>query len=471
MPRTFFHRPLLAAFIFAICLGFLTPSSIHALSIGEEREFGEKLLYTMKQYYNIHDDFDIVQYFDSLGKEILTEAGPQFFNYKFIIVESKEFNAFAAPSGLIFLYTGLLEKMGNENEVASVMAHEIGHVSNRHIAQRLEHNKKITAVTMALALAGLAAGDPSLSQGIFTGAMAGGQTMSLSYSRQHEEEADRYSYDLMKRLHRDPIAMEKMLEVMQRILRYRSDQIPQYLLTHPNPEYRLIYIQSLLDFDTRRHDAPSYSHVDNMPFLRIKYKIKAAGDDTIKNREYFAAKSASATSEDARMAATYGLTLLDAKERNYSRALESMEKLRTAYPEWNILLADSALIHEAAGRQDEALQLLRKAENTDPDDMYIAFHLARLLAKNGDEQEAKKLFLKITDHYPYDSNVCYELGRLESHSGNKGESWYYLGKHYMLTGRFDLARHNLKQALADNSIDENHRHDAEEMLNLQKQLQ
>ena len=463
--------PVLAcAFSLCFCIYFLTPSPGYGLSIGEEREFGEELLYTMKRHYNIFDQLDIVQYFDTLGKEILTKSGPQFFNYKFIIVESQEFNAFAAPSGLIFLYSGLLEKIENENELTSVMAHEIGHVTNRHIAERLEQNKKINAITMALALAGLAAGDPSLSQGIFTGAMAGGQAISLSYSRQHEEEADRYSYDLMKNLHRNPAAMEKMLEIMQRIVRYRSDQIPQYLLTHPNPEQRLVYIQSLLDLDIKGQTLSDYNPVNNLPFLRIKYRIRASSDETAKNREYFLAKLAGAGGNDERMLAQYGLALLDAKERNFPKALSTLNTIRSTYPNWNIILADMALVHEQAGQQAEGIKLLRTAEKNDPYDMYVAFHMARLLAKNGMNQEAKNLFLKIIDRFPYNTKVYYELGRLESHSGTKGNTMYYLGKHYMLEGRFKLAQHNLQQAVDDSSTDPNCREDAKELLELQKRL-
>ena len=463
--------PMIAcALSICFCIYFLTPSPGYGLSIGEEREFGEELLYTMKRHYHIFDQLDIVQYFDTLGKEILTKSGPQFFNYKFIIVESQEFNAFAAPSGLIFLYSGLLDKIENENELTSVMAHEIGHVTNRHIAERLEQNKKINAITMALALAGLAAGDPSLSQGIFTGVMAGGQTMSLSYSRQHEEEADRYSYDLMKSLHRNPAAMEKMLEIMQRIVRYRSDQIPQYLLTHPNPEQRLVYIQSLLDFDSQRQTLADYNPVNNLPFIRIKYRIRVTSDETTKNRDYFLAKLAGAAGNDERMLAKYGLALLDAKERNFTKALSTLDIIRSTYPNWNIILADIALVYEQAGQQTEALKLLRMAENKDPNDMYITFNLARLQAKNSMNQEAKNLFMKVIDQFPYNTKVYYELGRLESHNGTKGNTMYYLGKHYMLEGRFKLAQHNLQQAVNDSTTDDNYREDAKELLKLEKHL-
>src|SRR5690606_10297344 len=100
-----------------------------------------------------------------------------------------------------------------------------------------------SVASLGLALAGLAFGG-AVAPLLFTGAMATGQSMNLHFSRQHEEEADLLAYGWMKKMQRNPEAQAKMLESMRRIARYRSDQLPQYLLTHPNPEARLGYIES-----------------------------------------------------------------------------------------------------------------------------------------------------------------------------------------------------------------------------------
>ena len=123
------------------------------LTIGEEREIGEKLLYKIRSEFSLLDDPDISQYINRLGQQVLKQVGPHFFDYRFFVVPSDQFNAFAAPSGLIFFYTGLIETMKTEDELLSVLAHEIGHVESRHIASRSDKNAKVGAISMALAMA------------------------------------------------------------------------------------------------------------------------------------------------------------------------------------------------------------------------------------------------------------------------------------------------------------------------------
>ena len=127
-----------------------------------------------------------------------------------------------------------------------MLAHEIGHIVKRQLAARVEKGKYTSVASVGLALAALAFGGAA-TPALFTGALATGQSFNLHFSRQHEEEADLMAYGWLKELHRDPEGQVQMLEAMRRIARYRSEQPPQYLLTHPNPEERLRYIESLIE--------------------------------------------------------------------------------------------------------------------------------------------------------------------------------------------------------------------------------
>ncbi len=246
----------------------LLPVQSQAFSIGEERMIGEQLLYAIRSEFTVLDDPDISQYINSLGQSVLEVAGPQYFDYHFFVVKSDQFNAFAAPSGLIFFYTGLIRTMKTEDELVSVLAHEIGHVVSRHIAHRMSKQGKVTAATLLLGLASLAFGNAALAQGLLTGSLAANEAIKLSFSRQDEEQADRLSYGWMRALQRNPKSMEGMLKTMRRISRYRSNKLPAYLLTHPNPEDRLNYVQSLSDID--QSGEGYYKKTNNFDFLRFK---------------------------------------------------------------------------------------------------------------------------------------------------------------------------------------------------------
>lgn len=458
-------RKTLSLFLIPIIFFLLMAVNGRAgMTIGEEREIGEKLLYKIRTEFSLLDDPDISQYINRLGQEVLAQVGPHYFDYHFFVVPSDQFNAFAAPSGLIFFYTGLIETMKTEDELLSVMAHEIGHVESRHIASRSDKNTKVGAISMALAMASLALGDPSLAAGLFTGFQAAGISASLSFSRIDEEQSDRLSYNWMHAMHRDPQAMEEMLRTMRRITRYRSDKIPPYLLTHPNPEARMEYVQSLLDYQDNKVPQGYYVKHDNFDFLRIKHRIMVSMSDSQKERAYLSQILASGRDQDERMMATYGLAILQAKELNFSKGLEELAKVREYFPGHSILDVDAGIMYLDSGEPGRAEELFESAAKEDPDDMYAAFHLARTYSKTGRKEAAEQLFLKIMKVMPEYPQVYFELGQIKSDQRNMGTSNFYLAKYYLYEGKLDFAREYLEKVKNDGSLGEALRNEADELL-------
>jgi len=463
------NKNLTAAVALILCLVLGVKPAL-PLTIGEEREIGQKLMYKIRSQFTLLDDPDISQYINNLGHEILEQAGPQYFDYHFFVVPSDEFNAFAAPSGLIFFYTGLIETMKNEDELLSVMAHEIGHVVSRHISSRASKGGKVGAISMALALASLALGDPSLSSGLFTGFQAAGQAAELHFSRVDEEEADRLSYDWLKDLHRDPVAIEGMLSTMRRIARYRSEQVPQYLLTHPNPEARLQYVESLLDYEGEGKNRHQYPKTDNFNFLRVKNRILVSVKDPNRVRAYLASSLASSRDPEEMAMANYGLALLAARELDFSQAIDKLVEVKKYFPDRNIVDVDTGIIYIDSGDYEKGAEILEQAYQKDPQDLYAAFNLARVYEKKGRIAEAEGLYKKVMKVLPEFSRVYFELGRIKADSGLPGESNYYLGKYYMYEGKADLARDYLRKSKGDPAVPIPMRQDAEELLSLIEEL-
>jgi predicted Zn-dependent protease len=116
---------------------------LSAFSIGEERELGEKLLYSVRSAFDIIEDPDISQYINKIGQDVLEVTGVQYFDYHFFVINNREFNAFAAPSGLLFFHSGLISAMNSEDELVSVIAHEIGHIVILHSISEWIINSKI----------------------------------------------------------------------------------------------------------------------------------------------------------------------------------------------------------------------------------------------------------------------------------------------------------------------------------------
>ncbi len=452
-----------------VIVQLVLPVQVHGFSIGEERMVGEQLLYTIRSQFKILDDPDISQYINDLGHQVLDIVGPQYFDYHFFVVKSDQFNAFAAPSGLIFFYTGLIKTMKTEDELLSVLAHEIGHVVSRHIASRMDKQGKVTTATLLLGLASLALGNPALSQGLLTGSMAANQAISLSFSRQDEEEADRLSFGWLRAMHRNPKSMEGMLKTMRRITRYRTNKLPAYLLTHPNPEARLSYVQSLVEIDKDQSVPGYYKKTDNFYFLRFKYRVLSQADDPEQLRIHCANTLASGRDPEQVAMAHYGLALLNAGDTNFTEAIKQLELVRKKYPRKSILNVDLGTLYMQAGQLDKALVILRKTYKRDPTDMYAVFQLAQALEKKGQFAEAERLYNEVARTMPEYSRLYYELGRMKADQGAQGISNFYLAKYYLYEGRIKYAKQYLKRAARDKTVPASMQAEAKSILaNLKK---
>jgi predicted Zn-dependent protease len=442
-----------------------------AFTVGDEREMGEKLLYQIRLAFPLLDDPDIYQYINSLGAEVLEVAGFQYFDYHFNIIESSQFNAFAAPSGLVFFYSGLIEQMHHEDELVSVLAHEIGHVVSRHIAKGMDKSMKLSVATSLLALASIALGAGALSQALLTGSLAAGQAANLHFSRQAEEEADLLAYDWMKKMKRHPEGQEAMLYTMRRISRYTmGNNVPQYLLTHPNPSNRLDYVQSLVAFDEK--ELQNFKKTDDFDFLRMRYRLLSIVKDGKHLRNLLKNNLSDTTlSEAEHVMLRYGLSQLDRMENNLASSRELLEKVIAFYPDRSILLVDLGIVEMEDGNKERALTLFRKAYELNRNDHWATFQLARILLSLGNLDKAEIYLKEIQAATPTYSKIYFELGELKSRQGESGNASYYLGKYYLYEGKLKLARQSLVAAEKKSGLQSENKDDIKILLGIIDRLE
>jgi len=435
---------LCAAFIFGnVSTPFYAASSAHAFSVGEEREVGEKLLSIIRKEFTLLDDPDLTEYITNLGRETLRLAGPQFFDYHFFIIDNKEFNAFAAPSGLIFFHSGLIDLCDTEGELVSVLAHEIGHAASRHIADRISKSGKLNASTTALMLAGLLLGQGALSQAVVTGAMAGGLTANLQFSRADEEEADRLAYKWMKEESRDPEDMVSMLKKMRRVSRYHRKQVPTYLLTHPEPENRIGYIEDIILQDRQK----KIQTQDQFAYQRFKYRVQALSRDTqsilpiLKNK----AEEPGVLQTDPMI--FYGLSQAYQANRDYPKAEEALQKVMLRFPDRHILKTDLGRLKLEAGETKNALQIFQEVSRVDPHGSYNAYYLAKALQQDGEPAQAVLIYENLTERLPTYAKLYQEIGKIRAALGNKSLGHYNLALFHYYEGASLSVRYHIEQAL------------------------
>jgi predicted Zn-dependent protease len=433
----------------------------YAFSVGEEREMGEELLTMVRQGFDLIDEPDVVQYINDLGQETLDIVGSQYFDYHFFVINNKELNAFAAPSGLIFFHTGLIESMNSENALVGVVAHEIGHVVSRHLANRMGKSAKINALTMLGVLVGIAIGAGPLSQALVSGSVAAGQSASLSFSRLDEEESDRLAFKWMREQQRDPEAMVEMLREIRNINRYRYGKIPQYLLTHPGPDVRMGYVQDLILFSEEK----KYRKIDDFNFHRIKKRISAMTRDPVKLIFYYQGMLAANQLEQTEaIMIQYGLSQAYSAVAEYDKAEKSLREVISFFPSKTILKTDLAVIFMKTGRYQEALALLLDARKKNRQNAYTIYNLAQAHEKNGRPNEAIKLYEELTQLIPDYTKVYFQIGNIKSSQGDKGESHYNLGIYYWYEGDFSSAKHHFAQAIIYLPEESKQRNNAADML-------
>jgi len=452
-----------ATFITALFFSVQCISPVSAFNIGEERKVGEKLLYSVRSSFDLIDDPDITAYITDVGQSVVAVAGIQYFDYHFFVIDSKDFNAFAAPSGLIFFYSGLIEAMSSEDELVSVIAHEIGHIVKRHIAARLEKSKYTSMSTLGLAIAAIAFGGAA-APALLTGALATGQSLTLHFSRQNEEEADLLAYGWMKKLHRDTKGQERMLESMRRIARYRSDALPQYLLTHPNPESRLDTIQSLIEVDKSTY-VPDERSRDDFDFLRFKYRVLAQATSSSSLR----ANLASILANDSKSVlqhdmANYGMAQIARSENNFSFARTTLNELRNKYPNKINLLADTGVLEFEAGNFEEAEKIFKDVLYSNSSDMNAIYYLGLVYQNTRRQALAIKQFEVLEKELPQYANVYYSLGKIYSNQNKIALSQFYLGKFNLYEGKIKLAHQNFRVAMRGKELDGAKREEAEKLL-------
>lgn len=432
---------LLLFFLQTLLQPFAPDQAQASFSVSEEKETGEKLLSLVRQQFTLLDDPDISQYVNGLGKEILVAAGPQFFDFHFFVIADKEFNAFAAPSGLIFVHSGLIEAMDDEGELYGVLAHEIGHVASRHIAEQMEQNTKISLGTAVLMLAGIALGTGPLGEAVITGGLAAGQSMALHFSRKDEEEADRLAYTWMEKNNRDPHEIVSMMQKMVRISKYRGGNLPQYLLTHPEPDRRVGYVQDLLSLDAGR----KYRKISDIPFQRIKARVLSlTKEPTLLQTKYLKIKN----NNDPTAMADYGLSLVYLANAQYDKAIEAIDTVIAKYPNMPIFLTDKGFIYFQQGEPQKALSLFQEAHRRDRDDLYTVYNLARTYEQLGRKDDAVVLYEQLIEQQPDFAKAYMQLGQLKAKDKEEGKAYYYLGLYYWLSGDEKNALSSLKKSVS-----------------------
>ncbi len=245
--------------------------SATVLSPLQEQEIAEQIMRQVAVSDEVLNDVEVSDYLQGLGGKLVANGPDKRQSFNFFVVQDPSINAFAMPGGVIGVHTGLILAATSESELASVLGHEIGHVTQRHLARMLASQKYDTFKNLAgIALALLVArSNPQLATGALTASSAIGVQNQLDYTREHEREADRIGLQILDSGGFDVRAMPEFFKTLQRGSRFAEGSAPSFLRTHPLTTERIADVAN-------RVEQMHYKQVaDSVEFQYVKAKLRA----------------------------------------------------------------------------------------------------------------------------------------------------------------------------------------------------
>jgi beta-barrel assembly-enhancing protease len=387
------------------------------------------------------DDPEVAGYLNRLGTRLAAHSGEVRQEFQFFVLRDPTLNAFAMPGGFIGVHTGLITAAQSESELASVIAHEISHVTQRHLARMVGKQSQAQLMSMlALAVAVLAARSNSeLATGAMMAGQAAGLQSQLNYSRDFEREADRVGINLLESSGFDIRDMGNFFERLQNFGRLYENNAPAYLRTHP------LTTERIADMGNRISQRPYRQVPDSLDFLLVRAKLKAQEGDAREAVTYFASlvKERKFVSEPA---AHYGYAVALARVKDWAaaeRELGQARRFKAASPMIETLAAE---LRRQQGDDDGALRLLRAAAQRYPQERAVSYVLMETLLGAGRLDEAQQLGVADVQLYPSDTRMLGLLAKTYALLGKVARQHRTQAEVYVANGQLLAAIEQLQLA-------------------------
>ncbi len=362
----------------------LGESSQAGLSIQQERALGAKIMEEVRSDKNYYEDAEVTDYIQNIGARLVSVSDDAGRDFEFFMMSDNTLNAFALPGANIGVHTGLILAAQSESELAAVLAHEISHVTQRHIARQVagEGQRQLTSLA-ALVVAILAArSNTQVAQAAVATAQASAIQSQLDYTREYEREADRVGLQLLSHAKFDTSGMATFFERMQRFNRVYDSNAPQYLRTHP------VTTERIADIQNRLSKLPYRQVIDGLDFQLVRAKLRAttlAPKDALRTFEEAVRERA----PNADAATRYGFALALLRTHNPARAEEELERARAAAPQGHPMLENlAAQIKREAKQPAAALDIYRQAAKRYPDSRALTYGYVESLLEARQAQQA-----------------------------------------------------------------------------------
>uniref|UniRef100_Q31I22 M48 family peptidase n=1 Tax=Hydrogenovibrio crunogenus (strain DSM 25203 / XCL-2) TaxID=317025 RepID=Q31I22_HYDCU len=379
-----------------------------------ETQLGQAFSTALHTHYDLVYDPIILSYIRRIGERITSETGKNR-NFSFFIIDNPEINAFAGPNGVIGIHTGLIASAQSEDELASVIAHEVAHVTQRHLSRTFEYQSNVNTASIASLIAAILIGsqDPSAGIATYMGAMGLNIQQQLKNSRIYESEADYFGIKYLNQAGYSPYAMGEFFGRLSKEMQIYEGTPPEILLTHPVTANRL----------AKANDRAAQLKTESAP-------LKDNSLTLIQLRLNFVTKTHTQT---------YDTKTLSPSETCYLKNLKTLSDQGLSHPQYNIKCLEEASQQQPKERLYKLLLAKIKTETGDssalqdyeyltavyPSDFSIVYLQAQSLNKFNRTQEAIQLLTQKTPKFHYQYLLYSELSKLYAEKNQNDYSYYY----------------------------------------------
>jgi predicted Zn-dependent protease len=420
------------------------------LSIEDENRLGRMVMREVRESGALLEDPEVGEYIQSLGLKLSSHAQDGGRKFNFFVIRDNAINAFALPGGYVGIHSGLLLETRNESELAGVLAHEVAHVTQRHIARGIEAQGRAsllsTAAVLAAILMGAAGGGSSdATMGAITAAQNMAVQSRINFTRENEYEADRIGIGVLANAGFDPNAMPAFFDTMFRRTQLAPDRVPELLRTHPVTSARIA------ESKDRALQYPAVTPNDSLSYALTRERVRVLsaprGTDP---RDYYAALGSN--DADLSLPQVYGRALAQLAGGDAREAVPTLERLRSEYP--GVMQFHTALgqAQMAAGETRDALETLERARKLAPRNVPVTVRYGEALLQAGRPKRAHEVLLDLFNNVAPTQEQIRLTAKAANAAGDVADAYSYMAEYHLMGGDLLLAINQLELALSVPSI-------------------
>jgi len=408
----------------------------------QDKALGAYFMRQVRQAGIILEDEEATAYVSALGNKLVNHSESPGFSFTFFLVNDPGINAFAGPGGYIGINVGLFLACESESELAGVMAHEIAHITQRHLARAFDSQDKMSIPTMAAILASVLLGattSGSAGAAALMATQAASMQQQINFTRANEQEADRVGIQTLADAGFDPYGMPVFFERLQKNSKLYGTRPPEFLSTHP------VTLNRIAEASTRAQAYPKVIEYTSLDFLLIQAKMRVNNYENPKqvlaDVQRYKGKSGGKSAVEQ-----YEFALLLSKTEQHAAALKVMENLYNSDPDRITYRLGLAEIMTADKQYTQALHLYADTLELYPGEPTVVLPYATTLLSSGQADKAFNLLTDITNRNSSNPQLYKLLAQAAGATGHKVQTHTAMAQYYFLYGYTDQAIEQLKLA-------------------------